>query len=61
MFAHDQLHREWEMTPWTQRKFIIGVAVVAGLVVLMNLLAGASIGDQLRPDGVAHRLATIRF
>jgi hypothetical protein len=40
MFTHDQPHREWEMTPGTQRNFTIGFVVVAGLVVLMNLLPG---------------------
>lgn len=41
MLIDDQPYREGEMTAETQRKFIIGVAVVAGLVALMNLLASA--------------------
>jgi hypothetical protein len=63
MFTHDQPHREWEMTPGTQRNFTIGFVAVAGLVVLMNLLPGTgpSIWDQLQPTGVAHRIEMIRF
>ena len=63
MFTDDQPHREWEMAPGTQHNFTIGFVVVAGLVVLMNLLAGTapSIWDQLQPTGVAHRIEMIRF
>jgi hypothetical protein len=39
MLVDDQPYRKGEMTAETQRNFIIGVAVVAGLVALMNLLA----------------------
>jgi hypothetical protein len=62
MFTDDRPHREWE-TPGTQRNFTIGVVVVAGLIVLMNLLAGTGPGiwDQLQPTGVAHRIEMIRF
>ena len=63
MFHHDQTRREWEMTPETQRKLTLGVAVAAALVVLINLVGGPgpNIWDQLRPDGVAHRLTIVRF
>jgi hypothetical protein len=39
------------MTPKTQRRLIVGVLVVAGFVVLMNLLAGPgpSMWDHERP------------
>jgi hypothetical protein len=63
MFHYDRFHREWEMTPETHRKLALGVAVAAALVVLINLVGGPgpNIWDQLRPDGVAHRLAIVRF
>jgi hypothetical protein len=63
IFHYDQFHREWEMAPDTQRKSALGVAVAAALVVLVNLVGGAgpNVWDQLRPDGVAHRLAIVRF
>jgi hypothetical protein len=63
MFHYDQFHRDWEMTPETQRKLALGVAVAAALVVLINLVGGPgpNIWDQLRPDGVAHSLAMVRF
>ena len=62
MLIKDQLYREREMTAETQRKFIIGVAVVAGLVALMNLLASAGPGvwDRLQPSNVAQRIQMIR-
>jgi hypothetical protein len=62
MLTNDRPHREWEMTTGAQRNFTIGV-VVAGLIVLMNLLAGTGprIWDQLQPTGVAHRIEMIRF
>ena len=57
----NQPHREWESE--TQRKLTVGVAFVAALVVLINLIGGPgpNIWDLLQPDGVAHRLAMIRF
>jgi hypothetical protein len=63
MFHYDQSHPEWEMALETQRKLALGVAVAAALVVLINLVGGAgpNIWDQLRPDGVAHRLTIVRF
>ena len=62
MLINDQPNRKGEMTPETQRKFIIGVAVVAGLVALMNLLASAAPGvwDRLQPSNVAQRIQMIR-
>jgi len=60
MSNEDQPHREWEMTPGAQRRLTVGIAVVATLVVLINLLVGGpspNIWDQLQPSGVAHRLA----
>ena len=61
MLVDDQPNRKGEMTPETQRKFIIGVAVVAGLVALMNLLASAGPGvwDRLQPSNVAQRIQMI--
>ena len=62
MLIDDQPYREGEMTAETQRKFIIGVAVVAGLVALMNLLASAGPGvwDRLQPSSVAQHIQMIR-
>jgi hypothetical protein len=62
MLINDQPNRKGEMTPETQRKFIIGVAVVAGLVALTNLLASAGPGvwDRLQPSNVAQRIQMIR-
>ena len=62
MLIKDRPYREGEMTAETQRKFIIGVAVVAGLVALMNLLASAGPGvwDRLQPSNVAQRIQMIR-
>ena len=62
MLVDGQPNRKGEMTPETQRKFIIGVAVVAGLVALMNLLAsaGPSVWDRLQPSSVAQRIQMIR-
>ena len=62
MLIKDQPYREGRMTAETQRKFIIGVAVVAGLVALMNLLASAGPGvwDRLQPSSVAQRIQMIR-
>jgi hypothetical protein len=62
MFHYDQSH-SWEMTPETQRKLALGVAVAAALVVFINLVSapGLNIWDHLRPDGVAHSLAIVRF
>ena len=61
MLIKDQPYREGEMTAETQRMFIIGVAVVAGLVALMNLLASAGPGvwDRLQPSNVAQRIHSI--
>ena len=55
----NQPHREWEIPPETQRKLTVGVAFVAALVVLINLIGGPgpNIWDLLQPDGVAHRFA----
>jgi hypothetical protein len=51
------------MTHVTQRNLALGVALVAALVVLISLVdaAGPNTWDQLRPDGVAHRLTIVRF
>ena len=64
MLNHKTPHREWEMSnSETHRKLTVGIAVVATFIVLINLVGipGPGIWDQLRPDGVAHRLALIRF
>jgi hypothetical protein len=63
MFHYDQFRRDWEMTPETQRKLALGVTVAAALAALINLAGSPdpNIWDQLRPDGVAHRLAIVRF
>ena len=63
MLHYDQSHREWEMTPETQRKLTLGLTVAAALVLLTNLAggSGSNIWDQLRPDGVAHNLTIVRF
>jgi hypothetical protein len=61
MFHYDQSHRK--MTPVTQRNLTLGGALAAALVVLIILvgIAGPNIWDQLRSDGVAHRLTIVRF
>jgi hypothetical protein len=63
MFQYDQSHHEWEMTHVTQRNLALGVVLAAALAVLISLVGGAgpNIWDQLRPDGVAHRMAIVRF
>jgi hypothetical protein len=59
----DTPHREWEMSSETLRKLTVAFAVVAASIVFINLVGipGPGIWDQLRPDGVAHRLAIVRF
>ena len=59
----NQPHRGWEIPPETQRKLTVGIALVAALVVFINLIGGPgpNIWDLLQPDGVVHRLAMIRF
>ena len=64
MLNHETPHREWEMSnSETYPKLTVGIAVVAAFIVLINLVGipGPGIWDQLRPDGVAHRLALVRF
>ena len=55
-------YREGKMTAETQRKFVIGVAVVVGFVALVDLLASAGPGvwDSLQPSSVAQRIEMIR-
>jgi hypothetical protein len=55
-------YREGKMTAETQRKFVIGVAVVVGFVALMDLLAstGPTVWDSLQPSSVAQRIEMIR-
>ena len=50
------------MTAKTQRNLIIGVAVVAGFVALMDLFAnaGPSLWNRLQPSSVAQRIEMIR-
>jgi hypothetical protein len=63
MFQYDQSHRAWQMKPVTQSNLTLGVVLAAALAVLISLVdgAGPNIWDQLRPDGVAHRMAIVRF
>jgi hypothetical protein len=62
MFIDDRAYREGKMTAETQRKFVIGVAVVVGFVALMDLLAsaGPTVWDSLQPGSVAQRIEMIR-
>ena len=62
MFIDDQIYREGKMTAKTQRNLLIGVAVVAGFVALMDLFAsaGPSLWDRLQPSSVAQRIEMIR-
>lgn len=63
MFIDDQTYREGKITSKMQRKLIIGVAVVAGFVALMELFvsAGPSVWDRLQPSSVAQRIEMIRL
>ena len=61
MYLYDQPHREWEIAPETLRRFIIGIGVAAGFVVLLNVLGslGPNVWDRLQPTDVAQQIQTI--
>ncbi len=52
MYFEDESHRDWEMSPKTQRRFSLGVAIVAVVVVLLNLLGtpGPSMWNHEQPS-----------
>ncbi len=44
MYLDDKPKPDWEMSPTTQRRFSLGVAVVIVVVVLLNLLGAPGPG-----------------
>jgi|SwirhisoilCB2_FD_contig_31_12767996_length_320_multi_3_in_0_out_0_1 hypothetical protein len=58
MYLDDQAKLDWAMVPKAQGKLAVGIALAAGFVVLMNLLAGTGPSPlgQLQPNEVAQRL-----